>query len=238
MTAPSNTVSDPLPSVPVRVFIQARMSSSRYPGKVLAPLHGRPVIDHVVSACAKAVGVENVVVLTSTDPTDDPLAAYLTARGTHLFRGDLDDVFDRYRACLAVFPCDWMVRICSDSPVIDEGIIKSAVGEALGSRFDLVTNTFPRSFPRGQSVEVIRTSTFQTIDAASLNETQREHLTQVYYNRSSDFLIANIRAETPSDVEPGLSLDDFEDYQRLAALRDLPRFPVKPGLDHEKGSGQ
>lgn len=210
----------------IRVFIQARMSSSRYPGKVLAPLYGRPVIDLVFDACAGAAGVDAVTVLTSTDPSDDPLAAYLAHRGIDTFRGSLDDVFGRFRACLESHPCTWMVRECADSPVLDSGIIEAAVARARNSRYDLVTNTFPRSFPRGQSVEVVRAETFLALDAASLDGPEREHVTKVFYNRAAGFAIHNIRAVTPVPVEPGLSLDTFEDYQRLASLTAPPRFPV------------
>ncbi len=212
--------------IDVRVFIQARMNSSRYPGKVLAPLFGRPVVDHVTDACAEVVGKENVVVLTSTEVSDDPLWSYMTHRGISVFRGDLDDVFERFLAALEPYPCTWMVRICADSPVIDNGIIRAALAAAADGDYDIVTNTFPRSFPRGQSVEVVRTKIFRAIDPSTLDAAEREHVTKVFYNRADAYTILNLVAEAPTNMEPGLSLDTFEDYRYLASLTEIPRFPV------------
>ena len=98
-----------------RVFVQARMSSVRFPGKVLAPFRGRPIIDHVLSRIAQAVPSDRTIVATSTEPSDDPLAAYLNGSGVSVFRGPLDDVLLRFQMCLEQFPCRWMVRVSADS---------------------------------------------------------------------------------------------------------------------------
>jgi spore coat polysaccharide biosynthesis protein SpsF len=90
----------------VKAFVQARMSSTRFPGKVLAPLHGQPIVVHVVRAAGAAVGPDNVVVATSDEASDDPLAEYLDSAGVSCFRGPLEDVLERFRLCARAHPAE------------------------------------------------------------------------------------------------------------------------------------
>src|SRR5438128_10889412 len=108
----------------LRAFIQARMNSERFPGKVLAPLWGTPIISHVISRVSGAVSLSHVTVATSTERSDDPLAKYLQSEGVSVFRWPLDDVFQRFRLCLEEYPCDWFFRICSDYPLLYHPVIR------------------------------------------------------------------------------------------------------------------
>ena len=132
------------------------MSSSRFPGKVLAPLSGRPLVKHVVDACAEALGAENVVVATSVDTADDPLAVYLESIDVAVFRGPLEDVVARFRLCAAAHPCEWIARISADSPRLDPAVVR-LVADSRGD-YDLVTTVEPRTVPHGQAVELLRTA--------------------------------------------------------------------------------
>src|SRR5687768_13033965 len=107
----------------LRAIVQARMSSQRFPGKVLAPFRGRPIIDHVVAAIRSALPEVPVVVATSTEHSDDPLAAYLGSTGTAFHRGPLADVFSRFRGCLVAHPADWVLRVCADSPLLGAAML-------------------------------------------------------------------------------------------------------------------
>lgn len=201
----------------VRAFIQARMSSTRFPGKVLAPLVGTPVIDHVVDRVAQALPREALVVATSTERSDDPLAHHVERRGVGVFRGPLDDVVGRFQGCLEAHPCAWFVRVCADSPLLDPGLLRSMLPLARGD-LDLVTNTFPRSFPKGLSLEVVRTSTFARLEPATLTPEQREHATRAYYDRPSAFRILNVSSGRPGLAEHSMALDTLDDLRRLEGL--------------------
>lgn len=205
-----------------RAFIQARMSSRRFPGKVLAPLRGRPLIALLVSRVARAVPHERITVLTSYEPADDPLAAYLRQQGLSVFRGPLEDVFSRFRSCLAVAPCEWFFRVCADSPLLDGALLETLASHARRSDVDLVTNVYPRTFPRGQSVEMLRASTFAAIDPAGLNAHQREHVTTFYYENPQRFRILNVESGDPSLAAESLAVDTAEDLLRLEALLEDP----------------
>lgn len=196
-------------------IIQARMSSSRFPGKVLAPLAGRPVVDHVVERVAKALGPDRVVVATSTESSDNPLVHHLVACGTTVFRGDLEDCVSRYQACLRAHPCDWFVRICADSPLTDPDLIQRVVDYGDRRDADLVTNRQRRTFPVGQSVEMVRSQTFLKLNPSELTPEQREHATAVFYDHPEDYRIVNLESDNPSLGELHLAVDTPEDLRRL-----------------------
>src|ERR1700692_2776769 len=103
-----------------RIFIQARMSSARCTGKMVAPCSGRPLIAQVLARFREFDLQARVIVLTSVDPTDDALADFVANRcAVPVFRGELDNVVARFQSALAENPCEWFVRISGDSPLID-----------------------------------------------------------------------------------------------------------------------
>ncbi len=218
----------------LRVFIQARMSSTRFPGKVLAPFHGKPVIAHVIAAAARALPRGCIVVTTSVEPADDPLAGYVRDLGVAVYRGELDNVVARFQACLAAHPCDWFFRLCADSPLIDPGLLEAAMHYAGRPDIDLVTNVFPRTFPRGQSVEMLRAKTFAALDAGRLTPQQKEHATQIYYYHPERFKIVNLEADAPAPAEASYAVDTLEDLGRLEHAPLPPSFAPKRFLRDQR----
>ncbi|MDX6769792.1 MAG: NTP transferase domain-containing protein [Elusimicrobiota bacterium] len=208
----------------IKAFIQARTSSRRFPGKVLTPFRGRPLIDWVWDAAAKAVPRSAIVLATSTDASDDALAAHALSAGVTVFRGPLDDVFARFSLCLKAHPCDWFFRVCADSPLLDGGLLSWAASQA-GPGVDLVTNVAPRSFPKGQSVELIRATAFAAVDAAALTPEQREHATLAFY-QDGRWKVKNLDSGRPEWAKLSLTVDSPEDLRRLEseypAGRPLP----------------
>lgn len=204
-----------------RVFVQARMSSARFPGKVLAPFRGRPLIASVIERAAAALGRDAVVVATSTDAADDPLALYVRSLHVAVFRGALDDVLGRMQACLAAYPCDWFCRICADSPLVDAQLILEMMSYTNRDDLDLVTNVFPRTFPRGLSVEWIEATRFAGLQAEALGRDAREHVTRAYYDNPESFRILNVPARGPSREDASLAVDTLDDLRRLESLRGI-----------------
>src|SRR5258706_15848995 len=109
------------------------MSSRRFPGKVLAPFRGRPILRHVVESVMGALPDARPLVLTSDQASDDPIASYCERLRVECFRGPLEDVFGRFRAALLQHPCDWVLRICADSPLLDPKVLKAVVAAATDS---------------------------------------------------------------------------------------------------------
>ena len=191
------------------------MSSKRFPGKVLAPFSGRPIVSCVVHSVLKVVALEQIFVLTSTQPSDDPLVAYLNSIGVQIYRGSLENVFDRFRQCLMAFPCPWFVRICADSPLLAPDLLQQLIEHAIATDADLVTNTFPRTFPKGYSVEVVRSQPFLAINPEQLNAAEREHVTRFYYQNPEQFKIVNLSSKNPELAQTSLAVDTLEDLRRL-----------------------
>lgn len=201
-----------------RVMVQARMSSSRFPGKVLAPIGGQPLIAHVLSRICEAVSKERVVLVTSEDTTDDPLAAYVGGTlGLAVFRGSLDDVVGRFQACLRVYPCEWFVRICGDSPAIDPGLVGWML-ERLSDELDLLTNVAERTFPPGESIEIVRARTFLGWKADELTAEEREHVTLHFYRRSERYRIRNVSATDATLSGRRLVVDTIEDLRAIEEI--------------------
>ena len=206
---------------PFRIFIQARMSSTRFPGKVLAKLDGQPIIRWAILNCQAALDADwgEVVVLTSTDPSDDVFVEFL-GDSIPVFRGSLDDVFGRFRAALDItnetYPCERFVRICADSPFHAPKVLEQIMSIAQESDADITTNVYPtRSYPPGQSVEVVKTSAFLSIDPTTLTDYQREHVTPVFYQNPERWRIKSVTAPIPAPKWLGLTVDTPEDLLRV-----------------------
>ncbi len=209
------------------------MSSRRFPGKVLAPLAGRPLIAWVAGRVAAAVPKERIVVVTSTDESDDPLACYVESLGLALFRGDLNNVVLRFQDCLNQYPADWVVRICADSPLLDAELI-TLLARLAHADFDLVTNVQVRSFPKGQSVEFINARTFAALDPAALSVEEQEHLTQVFYRHPQRYRIRNIAASDAALAGQSHVVDTLDDLRALEAMVHggaLPRLAACASVD-------
>lgn len=199
----------------IRAFIQARMSSRRFPGKVLAPLNGTPLIAHVIDRAAEALPRGQITVSTSTEASDDPLACYVEHLGVAVHRGPLDDVFSRFAACLEANPCTWFFRLGADSPCLDPRLMLRMLPYAYDGEADLVTNVFPRSYPAGQSVELVRAETFRAVERSGLAPDQREHLTRYFYQHAGAYKIVNLSSGKPALSSLSFAVDRLEDLARL-----------------------
>lgn len=198
----------------IRVFVQARMSSVRFAGKMLAPFHGRPLVASVVDGIARGGLRPQIVLLTSTHPSDDPLVDFvLRDCQVPVFRGELDNVVARYQACLRVHPCDWFVRISGDSPLMD-GMLVHRMIDFIEPGFDMVTNVKRRTFPPGQSVECVRSAAFAPLEAASLSAAQREHVTTVFYEQPR-WRIRSIVCRDPIWAQTRLVVDTEVDLRAV-----------------------
>ena len=177
----------------ILAVVQARMSSTRLPGKVMAPILGEPMIAKQFERIRRARTLTKVVVATSTDCSDDPLAAYLTSKGRAPFRGSLHDVLDRYaRAAEAAGDPSHVVRITGDCPLIDPEVIDEAVRLALASKAAYTGNVEQRTYPVGLDVEVMTTEALLTAAVEAVDPFEREHVTPFLRRRPERFAQAHL----------------------------------------------
>ncbi len=196
--------------------MHARMSSERLPGKVLRDLAGRPLLGHLTDRLRSVASVDGFVLATSMSPTDDPIAAFADKEGLACYRGSLADVADRLLRAAEAHGFDAVVRINGDSPLMDPALVAKGVSLFREGGVDLVTNVFPRSFPKGQSVEVIATTLLTKIVAEASTE-DREHVTQYIYRNPDLCRIRNFSADMPRAALQ-LSVDTIDDFHRIERI--------------------
>lgn len=158
-------------------LIQARMSSSRFPGKVLEDLAGVPMIVFMARRARLALSLDEVAVITSTDCSDAPLAAILEQHGIPAFRGDLHDVLARYRHAADHFQATEIVRLTGDCPLVDPAVVDAVVGARTAARADYSSNIDPATFPDGLDVECFSVETLDRAFRIATAPAQREHVT-------------------------------------------------------------
>lgn len=208
----------------IPIIIQARMSSSRLPGKVLMDFRGKPLLKYLFERLAHAGLLEQTALATSSRMEDEALFEFCCREGVSCIRGELNDVAARFIKFIEGSGCDSFVRICGDSPLFDPEIIVYGIKLFLKSSPDLLTNTSPRSFPRGQSLEIFDSRTFVSAYPRFTPE-DREHISRYFYTHSSDFKIVNFHSG--GDYSSGnFCIDDMEDalrFERLIDAMDRPQ---------------
>ena len=206
----------------IAIVIQARMSSSRFPEKVLSPLCGMPMLMWTINYC-RQINLP-LFVLTSTDKGDDQLIGMLEKNYVSYYRGSLENVVSRYLSFMKEHQVKKVVRISGDSPLINPDVILNVIAQYQElADADLTTNVFPRSFPKGQSVEVIPRKSLELLGDRSLSESDIEHVTPYFYANYKEFKINNLNnTEDLSSIN--LSVDTKEDLLRVnqfMALKSL-----------------
>lgn len=202
------------------------MSSRRYPGKMLAPFRGEAMIRHVLRAVEQTLSPEDIVVVTSAEASDDPLVRYIESIGRQVHRGSLDNVLARFISGSREYPCDWILRVNGDSPLLLPEVLRLVIPYVESDAPDLVSTVFPRSFPKGQNVELIRVSTLHGIRMEETTLNDQEHVTPFFYRQPERFQIVNVESGDRRLAEIGLAVDTIEDFHRLEqlSLEDLRRF--------------
>lgn len=210
----------------IGAIIQARMTSRRLPGKVLAEVHGRPMMQYLLERLERCSELDAVVLATSTDPSDDPIESFCAERGVDCFRGSLENVAERFREAAQRHELDVFVRLCADSPLLDPALIDQAVATYRSGGADLVTNVIGRSVGPGQSVEVISTLVFAEAVPHMSRADHREHVTSYFYDHREDFRIKAIRREHDCG-DANFAIDtprDLERFRALVAAMDRPHW--------------
>ena len=208
-------------------IIQARTSSRRFKNKVLYPIYGIPLIQHVVNKVKKSKKISNIVVATSSNKEDKKLIDYLKKNKINYFKGELNNVALRLYETAKLHKKNFFVRINGDSPIIDYKILNKAIKifENSKNKYDLVTNVFPRTFPQGQSVEIIKTLIIKK-NIKKFNKLDKEHVTKFFYDNSNKFHIKNFICMEKNRKKIKLSIDTRKDLKNILS-RVSKKFFIK-----------
>ena len=198
------------------VIIQARMGSARLPGKVLLSVCGKALIQYLLERVQAANLGLPVIIATSSESADDPIANFCDQQAVDCYRGSCLDVASRFAEVIDEYSLDAFVRISGDSPLLDGEILRQAV-EAFDADADLVTNIYPRSYPRGQSVEILWAECFRETLPRMKKESDREHVTSFFYQHAEEFQIRNLM-QTPPLTATSMAVDTPEDLNCFKRL--------------------
>lgn len=205
--------------------IQARMGSTRLPGKVMLPLAGEHVLTHGIRRVDVSDRVDETVVATSEGTADDIVARYADRAGATVFRGSESDVLGRVFGAAGAADADLVVRVTADCPLVAPEVIGSIVERAVSEDLDYASNTIDRTFPRGLDVEVFTFESFERVHSESREPHHREHVTPYYREHPEWFEIGSVTArevyEEPwmrDRTDLRLTLDEADDYELLRAV--------------------
>lgn len=197
-------------------IVQARMSSHRLPGKVMRQAMGKPMLQYLLERISRCTTLEMIVVATSENKEDDAIADFCQELGYLCVRGSLNDVAGRFHTVLYKHPSYAFVRINGDSPLMDPDLVDSVVRIFQSGNYDLVTNTFPRTFPTGQSVEILNSRIYLDVYRSMSLPEDKEHVTRYYYTHSEQYRILNHKSSDDySDYH--LSVDTEDDFKQFCS---------------------
>lgn len=224
----------------VAVIIQARMTSTRLPGKVLAKVCGKSLLEHLIDRLGKVKRIDGIMVAATVNATDDPIVELCRELDVSVFRGSEDDVLSRYYHAAAGIGAEIIVRVTSDCPLLDPTLADEIIGHYLDHREELDYVCEAR-FPQGLSVEVFPFRILEEIHREATAQPDREHVTTFIIQRPERYRLGYISADsdlshhrwtvdTPADLELvtrilGTLLPDNHDYTMDDVLRLMDEHP-------------
>jgi len=200
----------------VLCIIQARMNSTRLPGKVILPFAGSSIIECIYKRVKRSKRVNEVVVGTSAESSDDILTKLLEEKKINFFRGSLENVLNRFLSICKKYNPDYVVRVTGDCPLIDPQIIDICVENCVSGDYDYFRLLEP--FPDGLDVEVFKNSAIEIAHNQAKKDSEKEHIGQYFINNPNDFLLGGINLFEPKHQQIRITLDEEEDYILLKEL--------------------
>lgn len=212
----------------VVIFVQARMGSTRLPGKVLKEVMEKPLLHYLVERLKRVELADEVVIATTTNEEDEEIVEFCHFEQIPLFRGQSEDVLERFYLAAKAFQADVIVRITADCPLIDPKLIDQVIKEYLDTypKYDYISNSRFRSFPIGMDAEVF---SFKSLEEAYLESTlpeEKEHVTPFIYRRPSRYSTKIISHE-PNLSFLRLTVDTQEDFDLISKLIE-EHYPKNP----------
>ena len=202
----------------ITCIIQARMGSTRLPGKVMKKIdEDNTVLDYVIKQLKSSKMIEKRVVATTNLSEDDVICDHLFSKNIEFYRGSSEDVLDRYYNCAKTSSSDIIIRITADNPLIDPNIIDLVVGEYKNNQCDFATNTLIRTFPYGTEAEVFSFEILEKVWKNAKLPSEREHVTSFIRDKQNGFNLLNI--ECQEDLSHlRYTVDRIEDLKQVKEI--------------------
>lgn len=199
-------------------IIQARYNSKRLLGKFLKKINQNTIASILINNLRRSKKIKKIVVATSVSKQDDKINNYCKKKNIACFRGSLENVTERLYMCAKKYSCEYFMRINGDSPFIDYKIIEKMIYLSNNKdNFHLYTNVYPRSYPIGQSIEIIKTDSLGKIIKKKLKKKHKEHVTKYIYENKSKFKIYNLKY-SKNYSKFSLAIDKFFDLKNFKTI--------------------
>lgn len=216
----------------ILAVLQARMSSTRLPGKVTAEVAGAPMILRQIERLRRSHRLDRIVVATSSDRSDDGLAAMLALHDVAVHRGPLDDVLGRFDGALGAHPAEIVVRLTADCPLADPEVIDATIDLLVSRGLDYAANTpAHRTYPKGLDVEVMRATALLRAAREAQDPYEREHVTPYLY-RHPELFAQDFISQTADEGEVRWTVDRPDDLAFVRAVYEA-LYPRKPDFTSE-----
>ncbi len=212
----------------ILAILQARVSSTRLPGKVLKPIMGRPMLALQVERVLQATKIDQLIIATSTDPSDDELESLCEGIHVPCYRGSLNDVLDRFYQAAQTWKPKHVVRITGDCPLIDPVVIDAVIAYYLNGDYDYVSNTVEPTFPDGLDIEIFRFSILEEAWKEASLPSQREHVTPFIHQHPDRYRIGNYR-NTEDLSHMRWTVDEAEDFDLINRIYN-ELYPFDPNF--------
>lgn len=209
-------------------IVQARMTSTRLPGKILLEVMDRSMLAYQLERVARVPSIDAIVIATTTNATDDPVEAFARDGGYGLHRGSENDVLARFAGVLSENDAETVVRLTADCPLTDPEVIEQTIQrfKSADPACDYVTNAIPRSYPAGLDVEVFKRAALETAAAEARDPYDREHVTPFIYRNPDRFRLLSVVLE-PSLAGERWTLDEPGDFELIRRVLEA-LYPINP----------
>lgn len=199
------------------IVVQARMTSSRLPGKILKEVLGKPLLEYQIERLRKVKRADQIVIATTDLPSDDPVFALSERLSVLCFRGPEDDVLGRYYGAIETYPSKIVVRSTADCPLIDPNIVDAVIGLYQDGGYDYASNTLTRSFPRGLDCEVFSRKMLETALREGKKIYEREHVTPYFYQHPELYRLGCLK-NSEDQSHHRWTVDTAEDFELISKL--------------------
>ena len=211
--------------------IEARMTSSRLPGKVLKEIVGKPVLELMIERLKRVPSIDEIVIATTDLPTDDPVEGLANRLNVGVFRGSEEDVLDRVLKAAQAYKADVIVETTGDCPLIDPQIVENCVQAYKRADADYLSNVLERTYPIGMDTQVFATNILEDVARLTDDPDDHEHVSLYIYRHPELYSLQNVAApahQTQPDL--ALTLDTAEDFELIKSVFES-LYPQNPIFD-------
>jgi len=210
--------------------IEARMTSTRLPRKIIRPILGRPILELLIERLSRSELIDTIVVATTSNPTDDVVEELTRKLDVSCYRGSEEDVLDRVMRAAQAFKADLIVEITGDCPLVDPGVVDQLIGIYLSGGYDYVSNTLRETYPNGLDAQVFSLKTLEEVAVLTQDPVDHEHVSIYIYEHPERFSLFNLESNLPEKYHGArLTVDTIEDFEVIRRIYE-ELYPVNPAF--------